>query len=166
MLSMSISNVVYYAVKQEITEKRSGRDNQAMYFNFDLGMSYNINDFSYDTRRGLHLLYQWPAEYSSVNVFSGVTSSPFARIGEVDFKFETCHDSCWRNLNIFSTIYFDMSREINEEYKKDFPKRKSIAPIKMNEYNHCNKNLYSWVNVKVSKDPTCDRNWRKLVKIL
>lgn len=101
MLTIGISRFAYQIVKQELAYK--GRLNEALYIHFDLGMGHYTERKSYTQRRGLHLLYYLRPEMSYITVFSSITASPFASIKEVPgWKHECTHDSCWRDINVFS----------------------------------------------------------------
>jgi hypothetical protein len=164
MLKIDVRNVVHAIVEQELIRK--GREGEALYVNFDLRMSHHTNNKSYDQSRGLHLLYQVNPGYTYVSVFSAVTDSPFATIREVEeWKHEVTHDSCWRDTNVFSQVYFDMAEKINAAMKAD--KRKPIAPKDMHEWHNLGRaGLFQWVKVNITKDPNDDRNYRKLVEVL
>lgn len=163
MLKIEARNVVYSIVQQELVHK--GRDNEALYINLDLRMSYHVGGDAFDQSRGLHLLYSCPTGMSYITVFSGITDSPFAKIGEVKaWKHETTHDSCWRDINTFSQVYFDMARGINVSLSEEG--REAIAPIDMYEGSSFRGNLYQWVPIKVTKDSSDRNNYRRMVELL
>ncbi len=168
MLKIDVRNVVHAIVEQELSGK--GRDTEALYLNFDLRMSQHLPEGfdgkSYDESRGLHLLYQVNPGFSYINVFSGVTDSPFARIRDVaEWKHECTHDSCWRDINTFSQVYFEMAECINAARKADgFP---PVAPANMHEWHSIGRaGLFQWVKANVRKDPNCERNYRRIVEVL
>jgi len=163
MLKIDVRNVVNALVEQELRGK--GRQDSALYIHLDLRMSHHTNNKSYDQSRGLHLLYYCLPQMSYITVFSGVTDSPFSKVREVkEWKHACTHDSCWRDVNTFSQVYFDMAANINAMLKKE--KKEEIAPKDMHEWHNFHSGLYTWVPVKVTKDPTDDRNYRKLVEVM
>jgi len=164
MLQMSIRNVAHQIVQHELLGK--GREKEGLYLNFDLRMSHHTDRGSYDQSRGLHLLYYVHPHGTYVTVFASVTKSPFATLRDVkEWKHECTHDSCWRDINTFSQVYFDMAECINSALQKN--KLDAIAPKDMHEYNSFGRSgLYEWVPVEVTKDPEDDRNYRRLVKVL
>lgn len=161
MLSMRIDSMLYNLVKQELVGK--GRKDEALHFHFDLRMAYaDFREF-----RGLHMLYYLPPGMSYVTVFSAVTDDPFIKIGKVqEWKHETTHDSCWRDVQTFSNVYFAMADEINKKLEKETGS--SVAPCEMREHNSFRLfgSAFDWVKVEVSRDPEDDRNYRRLVKLL
>lgn len=164
MLSIRIDRIAYQIVEDILLG--NGRENEALYLNFDVRLSYYDNGRTYDQSRGLHLLYHVLPGMRYVNVFSGVTRSPFGKLSEVrkELKHEVSHDSCWRDVRIFSDTYFEMANCINEERKKQG--LSEVAPKDMSEHNSFRQKLFEWVPVKVSKDPNDSHNYRKLVKLL
>lgn len=169
MLSMRIDNLIARIVRQELFAKDCS-NNDAIHFHLDLRMSYHVADGkSYDDSCGLHLLYHRMPNGSYITVFSATSfASPFRKINEVkEWKHETTHDSCWRNINAFSKAYFDMAANINSQLVKDG--LQEVAPIEMSEYNDFALfgNAFNWVKVDVSKDPNdYPYNYKRLVKLL
>lgn len=166
MLEMKIETLVAAIVRQELRGK--GREGEALYFHFDLGMGYYTDDQSYKARKGLHLLYYLtPDSGSYITVFSAVTDSPFTKIGEIKkWKHECTHDTCWRDIGVFSQVYFAMAEEINAMLKQDG--LEEVAPKDMSEHNSFpifNDLAYSWKKVRVSKDPNCESSYRKMVEV-
>ncbi len=165
MLSMKIESLVAALVRHELVGK--GRENEALYFNFDLRMGSYTDGESYNQSRGLHLLYQVNPGYSYITVFSGITPSPFDKIKDVkEWKHECTHDSCWRDIQVFSQVYFEMAKQINEARVQDgLPE---IAPAEMHEHNSFPlfNQTYLWVPVRITKDPNDAHNYRKLVEVL
>ncbi len=166
MLSIDIRNIVYTLVRQLLIEP-GGRKDEALQFSFDCGLAYyghvGDGDEIYDARRGLYLLYYLPPERSYVTVFSAVTRSPFVK--PTEWKHECTHDTCWRDINIFSEIYFDMANKINAAMVKDG--YGEVAPIMMTDHNSFQAfgKAWEWVGAKVVTDPACDRSYRKLVTL-
>lgn len=162
MLQMEIRSLVYHIVQQELVGK--GKDREALHLNFDLRMASYNDGHTYDQSRGLHLLYHCFPHSSYVSVFSGVTASPFGRLREVkEWRHECSHDSCWRDVNIFSHIYFEMAQQINDARKAD--KREAIAPKDMSEHNSFRDRVYQWVPVSVKKDESDDYNYRRIITL-
>lgn len=161
---MQISDVVAAIVKQELYG--NGRENEAIYFSFDVSMSHYTKTKHYKQRNGLHLLYQVNPGFTYINVFSAVTDSPFANIKTVEWKHECTHDSCWRDVNIFGDVYFGMAAKINSMLKADG--LNELAPQDMHEYNinSFSKGLYRWIPVKISKDPNDKNSYWKLVQVV
>jgi hypothetical protein len=120
----------------------------------------------------LHLLYHVNPNGSYVNVFSRVDSSPFLKVnatksvGAGDWQHECSHDSCWRNISVFSGLYFELAELINKALIADG--FSAIAPKDMSEHNSSAlfENLYNWVKVQLEKDPMDQYNYRKLVKLI
>lgn len=164
MLTMRIDSMIAALVRQEL---KGGKNGEALHIHLDLGVSFHTGHGSYDQRRGLHLLYQVDEGYSYINVFSAVLDSPFAKIGDVKkWKHECTHDTCWRDIQLFSQLYFEMCKLVNEEMVKDgLPEQR---PCDMSEHNSFPVfgQMFDWVKVKVSKDPKCERNYHKVVEVL
>lgn len=167
MLHMRIESFVDRAVRHALLGQ--GREKEALYFHFDLRMAHYLPDGGrHSAARGLHLLYHLNPDSSYVSVFSAVRGSPFERITAVEeWKHETSHDSVWRDIRVFSQVYFDMAKEINELRVSDgFPE---IAPAAMTEHNGfrlLGDKLYEWVPAEVTKDPTDPNNYRKVITLL
>jgi hypothetical protein len=115
MLNIRLDSVVNQIVRQELVESNreplpDGAECVALHMNFDCRLSYYTAEYTYYQSRGLHLLYHATPGYSYITVFSGVTDSPFDKIDKVtEWKHECTHDSCWRDIGVFSHIYFDMA---------------------------------------------------------
>lgn len=162
MLQMKVKNVVAGIARQEV--QQSGRENQALYFNFDVRLSCYTDDESYDESCGLHLLYHSKPGFTYVDVFSAVTENCFAGIREVeDWKHESSHDSCWRDIQVFSQVYFGMAERINQQLKEDGLSR--VAPCNMSQNIWFQDSAFRWIPVEIEKDRDDDRNYRKLVKV-
>lgn len=177
MFNIGISHLVTHIVEHAFRDQKGdpnahrnlqkGYDTDALYIHFDVSMAHYHNGGEYSQRKGLHLLYQRDPGYSYITVFTGVTESPFAKIKEVEWKYITHHDSCWKDVSTFSEVYFDMAKKVNEMLVKDgLPE---IAPRDMTEHNFLplfGADLYKWVKIHMKKDPTDERNYRRLVTIL
>lgn len=168
MFKLDLRDVVSHIVRSELVGK--GRENEALYLNFDLRMSYYREGQEYYSSSGLHLLYHLRPDFASVSVFSGITSHPLAKIREVEnWKHEGTHDSCWRNIDLFSTLYFAMAENINAKLEGDgFD---SVAPADMNESNSFNSlfnggKYFDWVPVKVSMDRSDENGYRRMIEVL
>lgn len=162
MLTMKIDRMVAGLVRQELIEAK-GKDGKALHFHFDLRMSYFTDDKSYDTSRALHLLYHLPYGYNSVDVFSAVLDSPFDGIRKVEnWKHECSHDSCWRDVDVFPRVYFEMATKINEKLVEKG--LEEVAPKEMHEFNSFALfgQVYDWVPVEVQRS----QEYRKEIKIL
>lgn len=167
MLSMRIDSLIANLVRQELSDKDYSSD-KALHFHLDLRMSYYQPDGkTYSDSCGLHLLYHSHKGYDSITVFSAVMGSPFARIKEVkEWDHEVTHDSCWRDISVFSRIYFAMAANINSKLLEDGCNE--VAPITMSECNNFStfSDAFNWVNVCITKDPNDSANYRRLIKIL
>lgn len=166
MLSMRIDSLVASLVRHELVGK--GREDEALYINFDLRLSSHTNEGdSYNQSRGLHLLYHVNPGYSYITVFSGITPSPFGKAKDVEkWKHECTHDSCWRDIQVFSQLFFEMAKQINAERVEDgLPE---IAPAHMHEHNSFPlfDKMYDWKRVRITKDPNDSNSYRKLVELL
>ncbi len=165
MLNMRIDCIVGQIVRQELVDK--GRD-EALYINIDCRLGfYKVAGETYNQSRGLHLLYHVNPGYSYITVFSGVTDNPFGRIETVPYwKHECTHDVCWRDIAIFSDVYFQMAGEINARLKTNG--QKEIAPIEMHESNSFAgfDKVFDWKKVQITKDPNDPNNYRKMLKLL
>lgn len=165
MLNMKIDCMVGQIVRQELRD--SGREDEGLYMNLDCRLSYYMPEGSYNESCGLHLIYQCNPGYASINVFSGVTDSPFASSKDVpSWKHECSHDSCWRDIGVFSEVYFKMAEKINQALLKDGLEQ--VAPKDMHESNSFNgfDKVFRWKKVKITKDPTDRNNYRKLLELL
>lgn len=182
MLSMRldymVAQVVRHVLLGKTREKRESRydlasgvvyEGDALYMHFDIRLSYHAGDGeTFNSSRGLHLLYYTLPDSRYVTVFAGETDSPFAKVKEVaEWKHECSHDSCWRDIQTFSQLYFKMANEINDILKGyDMA---TVAPKDMHESNSFSAfgdELYSWVKVRVTKDPEDSHQYRKLVTLL
>lgn len=172
MLNIKIETVVNQIVRQELVEKNrgplpDGAENIGLYMNFDCRLSHYTNEKTYNESCGLHLLYHCIPGGSVITVFSGVTDSPFDSIKTVKhWKHECSHDSCWRDIGVFSNVYFDMARKINEAMLAHG--LKDIAPKDMHENNSFNgfDKVFSWVKVNVSVDKADKNRYRKVLELL
>jgi len=165
MLNIKIDSLVGQIVRQELVGK--GRKDEGLYLNFDCRLGNYVGTKTYSQSRGLHLVYHVNPGSSYVTVFSGVTDSPFASIKDVsNWKHESSHDTCWRDIHVFSEIYFDMAQKINEarmSYGLE-----DIAPAAMHENNSFNgfDKAFSWVKVSVTRDKNDINNYRKVLELL
>lgn len=161
MLTIDISKVVELIVRQEVYG--NPRPDKALYINFDLQLRHYFDGRSYIQKRGLHLLYHYNL---GISVFSGITDSPFASIGGVKkWKHESSHSSCWKEIRIFSDVYFEMAQQINNELKKEgFPAVAPSTMLETNSFRHFDR-MYDIVTVKVSKDKTDSLNYRKTIEV-
>lgn len=178
MLNIDISRLAAAIVRQELVGQ--GRDDEALYLSFGLRLSASIarKDFELgipafleerksQCSRGLHLLYHCRPMHSYITVFSGVTDSPLGRLADVkEWKHEITHDSGWRDIGIFSSIYFDMADTINNELNHPLDRAQSqIAPKDMQQFNTFPRDkIFSWVPVEVQK--ASGHHYEKVVKIL
>jgi hypothetical protein len=164
MLSIKIENVVSSMVRQLLINDDSDViKGKALHFHFDCRLGYE----DFNVSRGLHLLYGRRPQGSYVDVFSAILDSPFDKISKVvNWKHECSHDSCWRDIGVFSQVYFDMADSINAKRVKEG--LNAVAPIEMHEYNSFNEidRFFQWVSVEITKDPSDERNYRKLIKVL
>lgn len=163
MLQINVSNVAEAIVEHELFPRSS--TTTALHLNFDLRISYHIGNRSYDSRRGLHLLYYVPPQMSYVSLFSGVTASPLSKLHQVErWRHEITHDSEWRRANIFSQTYFGMAEEINAALVKD--NKPPVAPRDMHEWHSFGRSgLFQWVPVKVTKDPQDENSYRRIIQL-
>lgn len=167
MLEMKLSRVVHQIVEHHLGGQ--GREKEALYVNFDVRMSsYYQLGREFAESRGLHLLYHQNPGHATLSVFSAVTRSPFERLPQVtEWKHEVSHDSCWRDIHVFSDVYFEMAKRINE--KRCNAGLGEKAPIEMNQ--NCffagiaRNTMFEWVKVSVTKDPEDSNNYRRLVTL-
>jgi hypothetical protein len=167
VLSIKIQTVADAIVRQFLLDP-GGRDNEALHIAIDASISDYEGNESFSDRRGLHLLYYLPKGYASVTVFSAITRSPFTKpweVGGMQWEHETTHDSCWRDVRVFSELYFDMCQCINDDRANAGLEAK--APALMTENNHFRLfgNLFDWIPVEVSTDPNDKNNYQRLVKV-
>lgn len=166
MLNMRIDSLIASVVRQELYGK--GRaNNDAMYFHFDLRLGLYVEEEEYHSYRDLHLLYQVDSGYRYINVFSAVLDGRTRFRDIKNWKHEITHGSGWRDIGLFSRIYFEMADEINAMLKKDG--LEEVAPKDMEQHNTAgfiSDALYRWVPVRVSKDPSDHNNYRMMVEVL
>ena len=165
MLEMRVSHVVEQVVRQFLLPTDGGRESEAIHFQFDIDLSYwgKKAEYEFNERAGLHLLYHRKPECAAVSVFSGLTESPFDRMKEVKkWKHETSHDSCWRDINVFSQLYFGMADRINAKLEK------KVAPCEMRQFNNFAmfNGLFQWVPCEVSYDPDDPHRYRRKIVLL
>ena len=161
MFSISLHQVVNDMVEHHLLNE-DGRDNEALHFHLDLRMSYYRANMDHAVSRGLHLLYHCPKGFRSVSVFSGVTSSPFARIKEVEkWKHEGTHDSCWRQVQTISQLYFEMAEEVISHFDKSL----KLCANDLHEHNSFAMfgELFEWVPAEVKNDPEDRNNYRRVI---
>lgn len=160
MLTMKIETLVNALVQSELSKNQE--KNKALYFGFDLHLS--VSTPSVFKRRGLNLLYYKEGAFTSV--FSAVTNLQWSVPEKTEWKHEVSHDSCWRDIRVFSETYFKMAEEINK-YLRDFG-YEEVAPCNMNQLNTPRMfgSLYEWKKVKVIKDSTDQNNYRRLVELI
>lgn len=162
MLNMQVKDVVNRLVRSLLVGQ--GRKDEALYFNFDIRMSVYMDDKSYDQSRGLHLLYHLSPHNTYMDVFYGITLSPFGKAQDVkEWMHAVSHDSEWRNPNLFSEIYFEMASDINKELSKDG--RTRAAPVDMYQHNGFGwgNSFFEWLLVKVDVDK--EDSYRKLITL-
>jgi len=98
-----------------------------------------------------------------VSVFSAVLDSPFDKIGEVqEWKHETSHDSCWKDIQVFFQTYLGMAEEINKELIEEGYQK--AAPSNMHQHNSFamfGAPVFSWVGVH-----RCSSSYRRKVQVL
>lgn len=144
-----------------------GKEDAGLYLDFDVRLSSrHVAD---TVVRGIHLLYHQRPHSAYISVFSGVTPSPFDKYATVkEWKHEVTHDSCWRELRVFSDTYFTMAEEMNVMRKKEG--LKEIDPVSMSQFvsfaGIARDHLCQWLKVKVAKDETDERNYRKVIQVL
>lgn len=161
MFSFGIREVISAIVDHEL--KGKGNPDKALHINLDVRISHYTDNESFHESRGLHLLYFCRPHMSYISAFSGITKSPFGSIREVEsWKHEITHDSGWRDISVFSNLYFEMADNINK--KRVEAGLEKIAPKDMHEFNSFPRGLCSWVPVEVKRDPADDYN--KFIKIL
>lgn len=165
MFEIRLDRVAQQIVSHNLRGKGSG-EQVALYLKFDVRLS--SHGIAHTIARGLHLLYHQVLHHASVSVFSAVTPSPFDRIDTVkEFKHEVTHDSCWRDLRVFNETYFTMANEVNV-IRKNYG-LSEIAPVAMNQFvtfAGLGEDLFQWVSVKVTKDETDERNYRRVIQLL
>lgn len=159
MLKIELSHIVAKIVQSELRGK--GREKEALYFNFDIRLSFYTEDKNYDESCGLHLLYHCNPHESYISVFTGVTENSFVKIDKVEWKHGVTHDSCWRDISTFSDVYFGMANKINKRLIDDDEGK--VAPKDMALNIFLTKNLFSWVPVEVHKELD---SYRRIVTIL
>lgn len=148
------------------------RENEAVYISFDVRMQdYAVPSPSVGFSAGLHLIYHCRPHSNYITVFSAVTESPFAKLKEIpadQWQHESSHDSCWRDVSIFNSTFFEMATDLNELRTKkglptlppkDFSTFVSFRPFNFNK-------LYEWVRVEVERDPNDLRNYKRTLKLL
>lgn len=154
MLQFRLSSLVTRIVRHAMDRDGEHRMTHALYLNFDIRMSSYEDVGEFKSSCGLHLLYYCPPGMTYVSVFSAVTNSPFGKLKDVtEWRHETTHDSCWRDVPIFSEVYFGMAQKINSDRVDDgLPE---IAPKDMSEHNSFplfSEELWKWVPVKISRE--------------
>lgn len=164
MLNMNIENLVNSLVNQELVGK--GREHEAIHFQFDLSLNYYTNNKSYTERQGLHLLYHCKAHFRNITAFSALTESAFSNVKDIkEWIFQGSHDSCWRNLGIFSNAYFGMAARLNAQLSQDG--LKNIAPKDMDQHNIFplfSNQVFDWIPVRVTKDETDPIRHRRFIQ--
>lgn len=167
-LSIEIESLVNNLVEQLLV--KPGGNEKTLHFGFKCEQAHyhsaQYKGRSYYARGGLHLLYHRLPGYGYVNVFSAITSGLDVKIDKVtDWKHESSHDSCWRNIGAFNEVYFGLAQQLNEKLEADG--HETVAPMNMTQHNgpQLFGPIFSWVNAKVTIDPADDRRYRKLVEI-
>jgi hypothetical protein len=150
MLKISINDVVNTIVTSQLV--RQGRNNEALYMAFDISIRHYNKNKSYERRQGLHLVYHCEQSSTYVSVFSATSQNPYDKLKDIDsWKLESHHDSAWRNISVFSQVYFSMTSEINADLVNDG--MNEVRPCDMNESNSfvgaCRDKLFTWIPVNV-----------------
>src|SRR5690606_2308211 len=138
---------------------------KGLHLSFDVSLSSYTNSKEYNARCGLHLVYHARTNY--VTVFSGITSSPFSHPALVqEWKHESTHDSCWRDVNTFSDLYFRNAEIVNTKRQQDG--LKAIAPKNMSQNVFFSRldSVWSWIPVEITKDPEDEYKHRRILKVL
>lgn len=171
MLNIKVNSVVHTIVNQFLVEDELNDHNTAIYICIDCRLSFSGDEsLQHKTLKascGLHLLY-YKKSGTYITVFSGVTDSPFTKVDKVDnWKHETTHDSCWRDIPIFSQVYFELANKVNaQRVELDLPE---IAPIRMHEsssFAGINGPLFRRIPVEIKTDPNDPNRYKKIVKLL
>lgn len=162
MLSISINTVVAGLVRQHL--QNQGREAEAMHFHFLLLLG--IGD--YQVHQDLHLLYHQKPHAGTLSVFSAVKQkyTPLRFMSGTDFKHEISHDSCWRDIQVFSKTYFAMAEEVNNFLGSTG--RDHIAPNQMTSnvfLNLPHTHMYEWVPAQVSLDPNDSTRYRRKIEL-
>lgn len=167
MLTIEVGSIVNNLVEQLLVKPRGNE--KVLHFGFKCVLAYyehtNHGGRSYDSHCGLHVLYHLKPQRTYVDVFSAITDLS-TKIHDVkDWRHEASHDSCWRDIAAFNKAYFDLAENVNEKLEADGHER--VAPMHMSEHNgpQLFGPVFSWVNATVTKDPACDRSYRKLITI-
>ena len=165
MLPIKLSKVVEALVRQLLVG--NGRKDEALYFNFDVRIHHHTGGESYSESCGLHLLYYCPPDMTYVTVFSAVTDDCFASIGDVkEWKHEVTHDSCWRDVEVFSKVYFDKAKKINALLVENGGKTVAPKDLSVDIYPAgLGDVMFTWVPVEVMRDFSDNRGYRKVVVV-
>ena len=169
MLNIRVQTMVAALVRQLLVDT-GGKDGEALHLQLDLGMGYYKNDpmgaRSYRARYGLHLLFHRKPGSGYVDTFSAITDSLFVKHTEIaQWTHETSHDTCWRDIQVFSQLYFRMAVEINSAMSKDgFPE---VAPAEMTEHNSFAlfESMWRWLPAEVSYDSTDPHHYRRIITL-
>lgn len=164
MFAMPLDYLVASIVRSEFPSDRVG---QALHFHFDVRLSDYSEEVNTTQSAALHLLYHTHPMGSYISVFSGVERGrPFTSVKEIkEWKHEVTHDSCWRDINAITQLYFDMAEELNAlrvkagyeaKAPRDFSPFVSFALF--------SDGLYSWIPVEVNRDPV--DSYKRTVKLL
>lgn len=169
MFQMEVSRVINSLVDTLIGKDAgvSAPPGKGLLFQLELGLASHTKEGSFMFREHLHLLYNKKKGGSYISVFSHVGRVALdLRVRQYDWKHEVTHDSCWRDLSLMNTLYFQLAEQVNE--KRSEVGLEKIAPILMS--NHTNFSLFQpafkWVDVEQTTLPGDGPGRQYAIKIL
>ena len=177
MLSLDLRHVVNSLVTHMMHEPGRDRATQALHIQFWLSMTY-YPDRTRDhgpiakehidgVSKTLHLLYHRRPGSTYISAFS--FHEPGKRntlLHSVPWIHEGTHDSGWRDIMVFSKLYFTMAEEVNRQLVD--VGHPPVAPLMMSEHNSLvasRLEVFRWVNVEVQVDPHDEFGHRRIIKV-
>lgn len=163
MFAMKLENVVQAIVDIEL--RRNQDPSKGLLVSFDVGMADYSTGSNYPEERGaVHLLYYVKPGGNYISVFSAF-SKRHTSIKELDWKHEVTHDSCWRDINIFSKVFFDFAQSLNTKLAKMGLPPKAPKDFSENVFFDGFSDPWKMIDVEVTNDPSDNRSYRRILKI-
>lgn len=172
-----LSSEAAAGVKKPAEFYRYGSPTKALYLAFDIRASFypEKQEDKYKNAEAscsLHYLFHRPygsEGFATTNTFASVQDSPFAKLDEIkSWEFLSSHDSCWADAARDKA--WKVEREIVEIIAAragfpgdDYPPHNRLSWHVW--FPMFNRSFYSWVDVKIDKDPNDKHNYDKLIVV-
>lgn len=163
MFEMRLDSLVQQIVKSHFPYKNPDFANKGLYVAFDVRMS----DYDVDVTHSafIHLIYHAQPESNCITVFAGLSTQSSSIKDVKEWKHEITHDSCWRNINVFNSVYFYMAEKLNETRKEKGLSEK--APKDFHtfvDFPFVSDKLYDLIPIAIAKDP--ENHYKRILTLL